>query len=164
MFNGFDYSEAIGQPVHNYTSPVTIAYGGLGGSYGGLGGLGHARHIPNPTYNDWVLTDLVGGSGGAVGGEVVHQTLAFEDPTRGTHLGYGGAGGGVLELVATNDIMINTRGGIHVDGEDGEDSFRGGTWGRRLGGRGGVGEGRQALTRFGCGVATPCGCWDCHCS
>lgn len=126
MFNGFDYNEAIGQPVHSYTSPVTISYGGIGGSYGGEGGMGHARHIPNPVYNDWVLTDLVGGSGGAVGGEVVHQTLALEDTVRGTHLGYGGAGGGVLELVATNDIIINKRAAIHVDGEPGEDSFRGG--------------------------------------
>ncbi len=56
MFNGFDYKEALGlsQPVHSFTSPVTVAYGGFGASYGGHGGKGHARHNPASQYNDEV--------------------------------------------------------------------------------------------------------------
>ena len=45
---------ALGLPVHGVQSPVTIAYGGIGGSYGGVGGLGHSRNDAKPIYNDRV--------------------------------------------------------------------------------------------------------------
>ncbi len=152
--NGFANFEALGLPVHNVTSPVTLPYGGVGASYGGYGGRGHARHGPAATYNDVVLTDLLGGSGGAIGGEVVHQTLALKSGPAGSylgsHMGYGGAGGGVLEIIATNDIIINKRSGISVDGEPGEDSFRGGgggSGGTLMMSAGGVIGAQQLLTR-----------------
>ena len=80
--------------------------------------------------NGWVFVvgqvcnDLLGGSSGAMGGQVVHETLAFNGSA---HQGYGGAGGGVIELIAVNDLIIGRSGGVLVEGEAGGDSFRGGT-------------------------------------
>ncbi len=88
------------------------------------------RVIPRAWLDVQVNTDLLGGSGGSIGGETVHQVLGMQ--SAGSHLGYGGAGGGVLELVAVNDIIVSEGGSIHLDGEDGEDSFRGGVCSRNV--------------------------------
>lgn len=129
-----DTTQPTGMPPHPLvdSSPFSLAYGGAGGSFGGVGGVGHARHAPAQPYlqavsavrcaRPWAMwrrsltqartpppllllpqsmPDLVGGSGGNVGGEISQQTLAAPDPP-----GRGGDGGGAIELVAVNDIVI----------------------------------------------------------
>lgn len=118
-----DTNQPTGMPPHPLVelSPFSLAYGGAGGSYGGQGGVGHARHDPAPVYLSDPLPDLIGGSGGNVGGEISQQTLASPAPP-----GRGGAGGGAVELIAVNDIVIGFNGGIDVSGEAGLGAYRGG--------------------------------------
>ncbi len=57
-------------------APVSIPYGGAGGSNGGRGGFrgfGHAVQPPFPPVLDAVVSDIVAGSNGATGGEIVQQ-------------------------------------------------------------------------------------------
>lgn len=110
-------------PRHNFShySPFNLAFGGAGASYGGVGGLGHARHPPPPTYLDDTLPDLLGGSGGAVGGELPQQAVAHESPS-----GRGGNGGGAIELLGYTDVIVGISGGINVDGQDAWAGYRGG--------------------------------------
>lgn len=132
LINGFDSSQALGLPPHNVSSPVTIPYGGFGASYGGIGGAGHARHNSKPIYNDEVQTDLLGGSGGAMGAETVHQILAatthtyVSNKTGSVGTAAGGNGGGVLELVAVNDVLFGLNAYVTADGQDGQDGWRAG--------------------------------------
>ena len=86
--------------AHNYT--FTLAFGGEGG-----------RRQPT--------TDLVGGSGGAVGGNVVSEILSHYPPA-----GVGGNGGGALEISAVNDIVLDPFARLLVEGDDGADAFHGG--------------------------------------
>ena len=118
-----DTTQPTGMPPHPLvaSSPFSLAYGGAGGSFGGPGGLGHARHGPAAPYLSASMPDLVGGSGGNVGGEISQQTLAAPDPP-----GRGGDGGGAIELVAVNDIVIGFHGSVDVSGQDGRAAFRGG--------------------------------------
>jgi 3-dehydroquinate synthase len=46
--------------------PFSFAWGGGGGSYGGLGGKGYGLNPIGSIYNDKLLTDLLGGSGGSM--------------------------------------------------------------------------------------------------
>jgi hypothetical protein len=108
-------------PFHTQLSPLTIAFGGAGGSNGGVGGWGHARHLPPPVVLDDVVSDIIAGSSGAVGGEILQQTLNASVPC-----GAGGSGGGAVELIAVNDLIIGANGGVNVDGMDGESSLRAG--------------------------------------
>jgi len=50
------------------TTPFSLAYGGGGGSYGAQGGAGYSENPPGVPYNDDAITDLLGGSGGAMRG------------------------------------------------------------------------------------------------
>jgi hypothetical protein len=99
----------------------SMAFGGAGGSYGGRGGIGHGKNAPGFIYNDDEQTDLLGGSGGAAGGERAFEIRPHPDP-----MGKGGAGGGAIELVAVNDITIGNFGRISVDGEQGHNGHRAG--------------------------------------
>lgn len=110
-------------PFHPYnsSSPVSIPYGGAGGSNGGSGGFGHAVQPPFPPVLDDVVSDIVAGSNGATGGEIVQQSLSLD-----WNCGTGGSGGGAIELIAVNDLIIGVHGGISADGMNGDDAFRAG--------------------------------------
>lgn len=56
-----------------------------------------------------------------VGGEISQQTLASPFPP-----GRGGNGGGAIEVVAVNDVVIGVNGAILCDGQDGLPAYRGG--------------------------------------
>jgi hypothetical protein len=125
-------------PYHPYnmSSPVTLPYGGAGGSNGGSGGFGHARQPPFPPVLDDVVSDIVAGSNGAAGGEIPQQTMSLQ-----WDIGAGGCGGGALELIAVNDLVIGPHATISVDGMDGEAANRaggGGSGGTVLMSAGGV--------------------------
>lgn len=114
--------------------PASVSYGGAGASHGGVGGLGHARHGPAGAVGfSEASFDLLGGSGGALGGATVEETVSrlspdvFGDGLGGENTtGVGGAGGGAVELVAVNDLVIGPSGGIAVNAEDGTEGWRGG--------------------------------------
>ena len=121
----------------NISSPFTLTYGGWGGSYG-TQGEGVTSQVEALTYNDRpsvnttylasahvtnmygddISADLLGGSGGGIGGFIPRDIVM-------SATGIGGAGGGAIEFIAVNDIVIN--GSISVLGQDGTDgSFGGG--------------------------------------
>ena len=104
------------------TSPFSLAYGGAGASYGGLGGKGYSETPTGPIYNDDKITDLLGGSGGAMRGiNVFDVNLVKGQPT-----GLGGHGGGAIEIIAANDVVIGPYGRLRADGQDAEQSSEGG--------------------------------------
>lgn len=103
-------------------NPFSLAYGGGGGSYGGVGGAGYSENPTGYTYNDDSVSDLLGGSGGAMRGEMVFEINA----AKGRPTGLGGDGGGAIEIIAANDIVLGSHGRILVDGANGEQSSQGG--------------------------------------
>lgn len=103
--------------IVNHT--LYIAFGGSGASHGGLGGLGYAGVDPGDLYNLDRMVDLVGGSGGAMRGQDIFEVQSAHPPT-----GLGGLGGGAIEIVATNDIIIGSMGLIDVSASDGYGSTR----------------------------------------
>jgi hypothetical protein len=112
---GHTQGSATRMPLQSYGTPVTLPFGGAGASNGGTGGFGHAKQRPFPPVLDEVVSDLVAGSTGAAGGEILQQTLSTSVST-----GAGGSGGGAIELIAVNDLVIGRRGGVTADGMDGE--------------------------------------------
>eukprot|EP00605_Chrysophyceae_sp_TOSAG23-4_P001786 GSChrysophyteH1.ASY1.ANO1.1975.1 assembled CDS len=104
------------------TSPFSLAFGGGGGSYGNFGGKGYADNPVGPIYNDDKLTDLIGGSGGSMRGINTFGINALKEGTTGL----GGHGGGAIEIIAANDIVVGLYGQLRVDGQDGEQSAEGG--------------------------------------
>ena len=104
------------------TTPFSIAYGGGGGSYGGLGGLGYSANPVGPVYNDRGISDLLGGSGGCMRGTGPYEINAVLGPVAGK----GGHGGGAIEIIAANDLIIGTYGVISARGGDGQQSSQGG--------------------------------------
>ena len=103
-------------------SSFHLAYGGAGGSYGGLGGDGYGGLPTGPIYNTPGMTDLLGGSGGCLGGTDVFVINSVQ----GIPMGRGGSGGGAVEITATNDVTIGVMGVINLSGEDGTGSSHGG--------------------------------------
>jgi hypothetical protein len=99
----------------------SLAFGGAGGGFGGRGGVGHGKNHPGSAYSDLQQTDLLGGSGGAIGGERPFEIRPHPDP-----IGKGGAGGGAIEFVALNDMTIGSFGVIKTDGEAGHQGHRAG--------------------------------------
>ena len=103
-------------------NPFSLAYGGAGASYGGLGGAGYSENPVGYIYNDDRITDLIGGSGGCMRGKSPFEINSAKGPTTGV----GGNGGGAIEVVASNDIVIGKYGKFLVNGADGEQSAQGG--------------------------------------
>ncbi|KAL3801395.1 hypothetical protein HJC23_007005 [Cyclotella cryptica] len=101
--------------------PFSLAYGGGGGGYGGIGGDGFGEIAPGRVFGDDMISDLIGGSGGAVGFKQPFQLGIFKSPR-----GRGGSGGGAIEFVATNDIIIESNGIVSVNGEAGADGYMSG--------------------------------------
>ena len=104
------------------TFPFSLAYGGAGGSHGGLGGAGYGINPIGPTYNDRTVIDLLGGSGGCMRSVHPYDINSFLGPTNGN----GGHGGGAIELIAANDIVIGNYGRIIMRGGDAGQTSEGG--------------------------------------
>jgi len=95
--------------------PFSLAFGGGGAGNGGRGGKGaRTKNSAGERYNTAVIADLLGGSGGQMGDMDIPSIHQHAKPT-----GRGGAGGGAIEIVAMNDIVIGTKGQLLVDAEDG---------------------------------------------
>ena len=101
---------------------MSLAFGGMGGSFGGSGGFGRGRNQPTHPFrcNTNIMSDVVGGSGGAAGGYHPYDVISRADTIRG------GSGGGVIYLSAVNDIVIGSNGALITDGEKGNDGHRAG--------------------------------------
>lgn len=118
--------------------PFSVAYGGAGAGYAGLGGIGFGVIGAGEPYGDAGMTDLVGGSGGAAGAVQPFQLALFKSPR-----GRGGSGGGAIEIVAANDIIVGSYGALSFDGEPGADDYQS---------AGGGGSGGSILLSAGGGV------------
>lgn len=102
--------------------PYSLSYGGGGAGYGGRGGNGFS-HVPSGfSYGDEEITDLLGGSGGALGISLPNDVhlMGLASRTRG------GSGGGAIEIVAMNDIVLGPHSKISCDAENGWSGFRSG--------------------------------------
>jgi len=119
---GTSLSNESPQNLLRVTSPFSIAFGGAGGSYGGQGGSGYGVNPVGPVYNDNQIYDLVGGSGGCMRGKNPYDINLLLGPVTGL----GGHGGGVIEIVGANDVIIGSFGRILARGGDGEQSSEGG--------------------------------------
>ena len=111
----------------NTTLPFTVAFGGSGGSHGGFGGgsdktESSAPAASGPLYGVETVAQLFGGSSGAIGGQLPLSHFLRHSAVAGR----GGAGGGVVELVAHNDLTMHKGGGISVNGEVGAAGAAGG--------------------------------------
>ena len=106
----------------NLSIPFSLAWGGAGGSYGGQGGAGYSSNPVGPVYSDDRISDLLGGSGGCMRSVYPFEVNSFRGPISGK----GGSGGGAIEVVAANDVVIGTYGKIFVKGGDGEQTSEGG--------------------------------------
>ncbi|KAL7434161.1 hypothetical protein ACHAXM_003917 [Skeletonema potamos] len=99
--------------------PFSLAYGGSGGGYGGRGGHGFGDIVRGKAYGDEQISNLYGGSGGGVSVGQPFQLGLFKDPR-----GRGGSGGGAIEIVALNDIIIGSNSLISCKGEPGADGYK----------------------------------------
>eukprot|EP01034_Spumella_vulgaris_P021395 gene21395-27425_t len=120
----------------NVVIPFSLAFGGGGGSYGGLGGVGYGINPVGPVYNDRLVTDLFGGSGGCMSSSDLYAINSVLGATAGS----GGHGGGAIEIVASNDVVIGSYGKLMV---------RGGVAGSTAEGGGGGGSGGAVLLSSG---------------
>lgn len=100
------------------TKPFSLAFGGGGAGFAGIGGDGFGDLPAGNVYGDQKLTNLHGGSGGAVGVNQPFQLGIFKQPR-----GRGGSGGGAIEIVAANDIILGSDAIISCNGEAGADSY-----------------------------------------
>ena len=98
--------------------PFSLAYGGAGGGYGGKGGDGFGHIAAGNAFGDEQISNLYGGSGGGVSAAHPFQLGVFKDPR-----GRGGSGGGAIEIVAVNDIVIGSNSVISCEGEPGADGY-----------------------------------------
>eukprot|EP00986_Skeletonema_menzelii_P018335 scaffold26628_cov149-Skeletonema_menzelii.AAC.2 len=98
--------------------PFSLAYGGAGGGYGGKGGNGFGDIAPGNAYGDAQISNLYGGSGGGVSAGHPFQLGVFKDPR-----GRGGSGGGAIEIVAANDIVMGSNSVISCEGEAGANGY-----------------------------------------
>lgn len=113
------------QNVLNVSRPFSLAFGGAGGSHGGRGGTGFGINPPGPLYGDEVISDLLGGSGGQMSPADLFEINA----ALGASTGVGGAGGGALEIVAANDLIIGSYGQLIMRGGSGQQTSAGGAGG-----------------------------------
>ena len=97
------------------TKPFSLSYGGAGGSHGGVGGQGFAGSNPAAEpCGDSLITNLHGGSGGALGLTEPFEIIMFGGPRA-----RGGSGGGAIEIVAANDIVLGPNATISCNGQEG---------------------------------------------
>lgn len=94
--------------------PFSFSYGGAGAGYGGIGGDGFGANQAGQAYGDEEISTLYGGSGGAFDFSHPFEANMFSSPW-----GLGGSGGGALELVALNDIVLGPDSVLSCNGEDG---------------------------------------------
>ncbi|KAG7377910.1 hypothetical protein PHYPSEUDO_010849 [Phytophthora pseudosyringae] len=97
----------------------SLAFGGAGASFASSGGVGYAADAPwaAPAYADELVGDLLGGSGGAGGGQEPFDVFPVVQPTQG------GAGAGAMMLSAVNDILLGPNAVISANGADGSSAF-----------------------------------------
>lgn len=128
--DGHPDTQLLGMPAHAFMDQAAymLAFGGHGGGSGGSGGWGHAAFAPYRVPRDAGVPDLLGGSGGAAGGEIPQQMLwkAANASAAQYRVGMGGAGGCAMELIAVNDVVITARGWVSAAGEPGYDGWRAG--------------------------------------
>lgn len=103
----------------NLGRPFSLSYGGSGGGYGGKGGRGFRYPPIGQRYGDVYITNLHGGSGGASGLQELYQLTMDNIFSRAR----GGSGGGAIEIIASNDIVVGPRAKLSCDGESGWDNF-----------------------------------------
>ncbi len=104
--------------LDRYT-PFSLSYGGGGGSFGGEGGKGFSSVPIGETYGDKEISNLYGGSGGALG---------FSEPLDVHMIGLpakvrGGSGGGAIEVVASTDLVLGPNSNLSFRGEPGWSGF-----------------------------------------
>ncbi|KAG6591152.1 putative carbohydrate-binding protein [Phytophthora cinnamomi] len=97
----------------------SLAFGGAGASFASPGGVGYTDSSPwvAPVYGDEQVTDLLGGSGGAGGGQEPFDVFPVVQPTQG------GAGAGAIFLSAINDILIGPNATISANGGNGSSAY-----------------------------------------
>ncbi|GMF42411.1 unnamed protein product [Phytophthora fragariaefolia] len=96
----------------------SLAFGGAGASFVSPGGVGYASSTwVAEAYADEQVTDLLGGSGGAGGGQEPFDVFPVVQPTQG------GAGAGTMLLSAINDILIGPSAKISANGGNGSSAF-----------------------------------------
>ncbi len=100
-------------------SPFSLSYGGSGGSFGGKGGFGFGYIPPKMPYGDKFLTNLYGGSGGALGFVHPYDKHMIGLPAKVR----GGSGGGAIALIANNDIILGDQSSVSCNGENGWSSY-----------------------------------------
>ena len=101
------------------STPFSLSFGGGGGSYGGLGGLGQGNFSTSIIYGDELLSNLYGGSGGALGYVSPFDARMTQIASKSR----GGSGGGAIALIAQNDIILGVKSKIAVNGENGWASY-----------------------------------------
>ncbi|CEG41490.1 carbohydratebinding protein [Plasmopara halstedii] len=94
----------------------SLAFGGSGASFSRSGGAGYTP-LFGPTYADELVTDLLGGSGGAGGGLEPFDVFPILEPTQG------GAGAGAVMISAVNDILFGSNALIIANGGNGSAGF-----------------------------------------
>jgi hypothetical protein len=124
---GHSRSRVIAMQELASTRPFSLAYGGGGAGYGGAGGQGYGYTSPGAAYNDDQISSLLGGSGGQLGYVAPYEANLFRtnpgDIVNGRPQGRGGAGGGAIEIVAANDIVLGEHAIINLEGEKGTDAM-----------------------------------------
>lgn len=101
----------------SFKKPFSLSFGSAGAGYGGSGGSS-GSHQGGRQYGDSRILNLYGGSGGSLG---------YLDPCDAlmSERSYirGGDGGGAIEIVAVNDIVLGHNSSILCDGGPGSDGF-----------------------------------------
>eukprot|EP00979_Chaetoceros_neogracilis_P003421 scaffold592_cov272-Chaetoceros_neogracile.AAC.32 len=100
-------------------TPYSMSFGGGGGSFGAEGGIGFGNMPVVEPYGDELMTNLHGGSGGALGFVHPHDIHMIGIPARAR----GGSGGGAIEIVAQNDIVLGTNSILSCVAENGWGSY-----------------------------------------
>ncbi|KAL9182021.1 hypothetical protein ACHAXT_012364 [Thalassiosira profunda] len=102
----------------NGSKPFSLAYGGAGAGHGGRGGDGFGDVPPGESYGSERIANLYGGSGGGVGVKQPFQLGHSKEPR-----GRGGSGGGAIEIIAANDIVLGSNAVVSCDGEAGASAY-----------------------------------------
>ena len=100
-------------------TPFSLSYGGGGGSFGGEGGTGFGYIPVKSSYGDKFITNLLGGSGGALGFAHPYHTKMIGLPAKVR----GGSGGGAIAFIARNDIVLGKQSIVSCNGENGWGSY-----------------------------------------